>query len=79
MKRPDLEFARASGWTISRTRKGHVRLVHPVAGIVIASATPGDRRASANSIAMLKRALRRAGRDPPGTTLDQTRSRSNGA
>jgi predicted RNA binding protein YcfA (HicA-like mRNA interferase family) len=56
-----LRAAEARGWQLELTRRGgHVRLVHPDGGVVVASGTPSDRRALANLKAMLRRVERGA-------------------
>jgi predicted RNA binding protein YcfA (HicA-like mRNA interferase family) len=56
-----LRAAEARGWRVDATRRGgHVRLVHPDGGVVVASGTPSDRRALANLKAMLRRVERGA-------------------
>lgn len=49
--------AREQGWRVERTAKGHVRFVppDPTMPIVVASGTPGDRRAIRNLLAALRR------------------------
>jgi predicted RNA binding protein YcfA (HicA-like mRNA interferase family) len=32
------------GWTVTRTKSGHIKLVHPKGGIVISSSTSSDWR-----------------------------------
>jgi predicted RNA binding protein YcfA (HicA-like mRNA interferase family) len=57
-----LRDARTRGWTVERTRRGHLRLRHPVSGAtVIAAGTPSCPRAARNIAADLRRAERRAG------------------
>ena len=57
----EAQAAAERGWAIGRTRNGHLRLVHPRAGIVIACGTAGDRRA----VRHLRAELRRAERGTP--------------
>jgi predicted RNA binding protein YcfA (HicA-like mRNA interferase family) len=65
-----LTAARARGWTLSRTRGGHLRLRHPTTGAtVVTASTPSCWRAVRNIAADLRRAERRhpsttAGREP---------------
>jgi len=54
--RPVLIEALTHGWTASITGSGHVKLTHPVHGIVFTSCTTGDVRTVRN----LRRQLRRA-------------------
>jgi hypothetical protein len=47
------------GWTLSITKKCHLRLLHPKASYpVITSGTPSDRRALQNCEAEMRRSLR---------------------
>jgi len=56
-----LRAAEARGWRVDATRRGgHVRLVHPDGGVVVASGTPSDHRALANLRAQLRRVERGA-------------------
>ncbi len=52
-----LRAAKAQGWRIERTRKGHLRLVppDPKAPMVIGSGNPSDHRAIRNLLAQMKR------------------------
>lgn len=60
--KPDLRDAlrtpRAEGWSIEPTNGGHLRLSHPVGGLVFAAATPSCPRAVPNMRAQLRRAIR---------------------
>jgi len=49
--------ARAQGWTVTRTSKGHPKFIPPDPSqhIVIGSGTPSDQRALRNLIAELRR------------------------
>ena len=58
MKRRDLAYARQTGWTVQPTRGGHLKLQHPSGAFVFCAGTPGDRRAEANAIAMIRRVTR---------------------
>jgi len=56
-----LRAAEARGWQVELTRRGgHLRLVHPAGGLVVAASTPSDRRALANLRAQLRRVERGA-------------------
>jgi hypothetical protein len=56
-----------------RTRKGHPRLVNDAGAVVVLSGTPGDRRASRNSLARMERL---AGRRLPRPNSGKFRHRS---
>jgi hypothetical protein len=57
-------LARQSGWSVSPTRGGHLRLTRPGSGPVFAPATPSDWRALPNVRAEMKRReTRTRGRD----------------
>lgn len=49
------ELAEDQGWTVSHTRKGHVKYVSPEGAVVIAPSTPGGPRAKLNTVALLRR------------------------
>jgi predicted RNA binding protein YcfA (HicA-like mRNA interferase family) len=53
-----LRDAEERGWTVHRTRGGHVRLKHPGGGLVVASSTPSDWREVRNTVARMARAER---------------------
>lgn len=58
MKARDIvEAARRQGWTVSQTKRGHIKLVpaDPDMPIVIGSGTPGDYRAVRNLLALARR------------------------
>ena len=56
-----LRAAEARGWRVELTRRGgHVRLVHPDGGLVVAASTPSDHRALANLRAQPRRVERLA-------------------
>lgn len=57
--RDALRAARADGWSVEPTGGGHLRLTHPIGGLVFAPATPSCPRAVPNMRAQLRRALRR--------------------
>ena len=53
-----IKTARAQGWTVQQTRKGHwwFRPPDPTAGQVLLAGTPSDHRAWRNATAKLRRA-----------------------
>ncbi|RMT95119.1 hypothetical protein ALP39_200459 [Pseudomonas marginalis pv. marginalis] len=51
-------FAEANGWTVSRTRGGHIRFTKPGLGSIHTSSTSSDYRAGLNAKARLRRAER---------------------
>ena len=52
-----VELAEAQGWTVTPTRKSHLRFASPDGvHLVIASGTASDRRATKNLRAQLRRA-----------------------
>lgn len=53
-----VDFAKANGWTVSRTRGGHIRFTKPGLGSIYTSSTPSDYRAGLNAKAQLRRAQR---------------------
>ncbi|WP_313452906.1 type II toxin-antitoxin system HicA family toxin [Pseudomonas rhodesiae] len=53
-----IEFAEANGWTVSRTRGGHVRFTKPGLGSIYTSSTASDYRSGLNAKARLRRADR---------------------
>jgi hypothetical protein len=53
-----VDFAKANGWTVSRTRGGHIRFTKPGLGSIYTSSTPSDYRAELNAKAQLRRAER---------------------
>ncbi|WP_431819390.1 type II toxin-antitoxin system HicA family toxin [Burkholderia sp. F1] len=57
---PLIEFALSEGWTVSRTRGGHLRFVKPGLPPIYTSSTASDHRAGRNARAMLQRAQRNA-------------------
>jgi predicted RNA binding protein YcfA (HicA-like mRNA interferase family) len=63
LKRECIRKARAEGWVATLTRKSHVRLRHPSGAVVIAAGTPSSRRAGAEMLADLARALKRKRND----------------
>jgi hypothetical protein len=54
-----LAAARARGWRVERTRRGHWRLRHPSGAVVVAGGTPSSPAAGAELRARLRRAERR--------------------
>lgn len=48
--------ATAAGWTIRRTRRGHLVWIGPDGLRLVTGSTPGDRRATRNHRAALRRA-----------------------
>jgi hypothetical protein len=53
-----LAYAWTAGWSITRTRGGHLRFAKPGRPSIFTSSTPSDRRAYLNALAMLRRADR---------------------
>lgn len=53
-----VNFAEANGWTVSRTRGGHIRFTKPGLGSIYTSFTASDYRAGRNAKARLLRAER---------------------
>lgn len=53
-----VEFAEANGWSVSRTRGGHIRFTKPGLGSIYTSSTPSDYRSELNAKARLRRADR---------------------
>lgn len=51
-------YACTAGWSITRTRGGHLRFAKPGRAAIFTSSTPSDRRAYLNALAMLRRADR---------------------
>lgn len=43
--RPLVRAARAAGWTVDHTRRGHLRLTSPTGAVVVTGGTPSDFRA----------------------------------
>lgn len=62
-----VEFAEANGWTVSRTRGGHIRFTKPGLGSIFTSSTASDYRTGLNA----KARLRRAERALPQHTLEE--------
>lgn len=52
-----VEYAEELGFSVVRSRGGHLRFVRPGSPIVFFSATPGDVRALQNARAKLRRAV----------------------
>lgn len=52
------DLARQHGWTVDKTRGGHLRLSRPGSGPVFCASTPSCPRALANTRAEMKRALK---------------------
>lgn len=51
--------ARREGWSVEKTKGGHVRLRHPdVEGFIIAPKTTRSHDAPRNALALMRRALR---------------------
>lgn len=55
---PLLAYAWTAGWSVTRTRGGHLRFAKPGRAAIFTSSTPSDRRAYLNAMAMLRRADR---------------------
>lgn len=54
-----LRWLDRQGFTCSRTRGGHLRIIHPrMSGAVYAPSTPSDHRGAKNMMALLRRKLR---------------------
>ena len=53
-----VEFARANGWTVSRTQGGHIQFTKPDLGSIYTSSTASDYRAALNAKARIRRADR---------------------
>ena len=54
-----LRWLQSHGFSCSRTRGGHLRIVHPsMKGAVFAPTTPSDHRGAKNMMALLRRKLR---------------------
>lgn len=58
-------YAKANGWSYSRTRKGHFRFFKEGHAVIFTSGTPSDWRAIRNAIAMLARADRAPAQEVP--------------
>lgn len=43
--RPLVRAARAAGWTVDNTARGHLRLTSPTGAVVVTGGTPSDYRA----------------------------------
>lgn len=56
-----LAFLDANGWTVSFTKKNHLKLTHPVAGMRFHSFTSSDWRAQLNCISQCKNMMRAKG------------------
>jgi predicted RNA binding protein YcfA (HicA-like mRNA interferase family) len=70
LKRQHVRRAVAQGWRASLTKGSHVRLIHtPTGAVVFCSGTPSDRRAAAQVVADLRRALRKIERNQTSQTL----------
>ena len=74
---PELRTAlftlKAEGWSVSRTRNGHLKLSHPLAGHpVFSGSTPSDHRSTRNLISQCRNALadRDASLAGPGISSD---------
>jgi predicted RNA binding protein YcfA (HicA-like mRNA interferase family) len=50
-----VQTALDSGWTVTKTKRSHIKLRAPSGAIVFASGTPSDVRAVHNLKAMLRR------------------------
>ena len=50
------KLAEAQGWTVTRTRNGHLKWVSPQGSVVISPSTPSDWRSMKNHLAHLRRA-----------------------
>lgn len=55
-----VEFAYATGWTVSKTQCQHLRFTKEGRSTVFTSGTPSDARVAKNAIAKLRRADRGA-------------------
>jgi hypothetical protein len=55
-----LRQARARGWRVTPTRRGHWRLQYRTGALVFAAGSPSDPRSLKNLVADLRRAERRA-------------------
>lgn len=53
-----MEFARANGWTVSRTQGGHIQFTKPGLGTIYTSSTASDYRSALNAKARIRRADR---------------------
>jgi hypothetical protein len=49
------------GYEVSRTRKGHLRLIHDSGAIVVGPSTPSDHRSWRNTASQLRKSLRERG------------------
>jgi predicted RNA binding protein YcfA (HicA-like mRNA interferase family) len=59
LRREPIRQAIKAGWSASLTRGSHVKLTHKSGAIVYCSGTPSTRRAGAELLSDLARALRR--------------------
>lgn len=50
-----IQECRDNGWTVEKTRNGHIRFVSPAGEVVMCAGTPSDGRARKNHLAHLKR------------------------
>lgn len=56
--KPVIKKAEELGFSVSRTRSGHLKFTQPGCTPVFASTTPGDRHAAPNTVALLRRSYR---------------------
>lgn len=55
-----LSDAEKRGWTWTKTKAGHIRLVHPCGAISFMASTPSENRALTNAESILRRLERNA-------------------
>ena len=51
-----IKTAEKAGWTVERSRSGHLKWKSPTGGVVFSASTPSDHRAIKNHVSLMRKA-----------------------